>query len=58
MTVIPAGASITSGMSDHGGQPLDAEVDIDDYEYARIMRRIGVTEGEPGTPVSCFNSSI
>jgi hypothetical protein len=26
--------------------------------YARIMRRIGIAEGEPGTPVSAFNSSI
>jgi hypothetical protein len=38
--------------------PLDAEVTVDDTEYARIMRRTGITEGEPGTSVSAFNSSI
>jgi hypothetical protein len=38
--------------------PLDAEVGIDDAEYARIMRRIDSRGGEPGTEVSAFNSSI
>jgi hypothetical protein len=38
--------------------PLGADVDIDDAEYARIMRRIGNGDGEPGTEVSAFNSSI
>lgn len=37
--------------------PLDAE-DIDDVEFAHIMRRIGIAAGEPGTSVSAFNSSI
>jgi hypothetical protein len=58
MTVIEAGASITSDMSDVGALPLDAEVIIDDAEYVHIMRRIGITAGEPGTSVSAFNSSI
>jgi hypothetical protein len=38
--------------------PLDAEVGFDNAEYAHVMRRIGVDEGELGTPVSAFNSSI
>jgi hypothetical protein len=38
--------------------PLDAGVDIDDAEYARIMRRITSGDGEPGTEASAFNSSI
>jgi hypothetical protein len=38
--------------------PLGEEVGFDNAEYERIMRRIGVTEGELGTPVSAFNSSI
>jgi hypothetical protein len=38
--------------------PLGGEVGFDNAEYAHIMRRIGVEEGELGTPVSAFNSSI
>ena len=48
----------TSDMSDIHDVPLDAEVSFDELGYARIMRRIGIAEGEPGTPVSAFNSSI
>ena len=48
----------TSDMSDIHDLPLDAEVSIDDVKYAHIMRRIGIAEGEPGTSVSAFNSSI
>ena len=53
-----ADAVFTSDMSDIHDVPLDAEVSIDDVEYAHIMRRIGLVEGEPGTSVSAFNSSI
>jgi hypothetical protein len=45
-------------MSDIHDLPLDAVVSIDDIEYAHIMRRIGIAEGEQGTSVSAFNSSI
>jgi hypothetical protein len=38
-------------------QPIDAE-GIDNVEIARTMRRIGLAEGEAGTLVSAFNSSI
>ena len=38
--------------------PLGADVDIDDAEYARIMRRIGNGDGDTDTEVSAFNSSI
>lgn len=38
--------------------PLDAEAGFDNVEYAHTMRRIGIVEGELGTPVSAFNSSI
>lgn len=48
----------TSGISDIRDLPLDAEVNIDDVKYAHIMRRIGIAEGESGTSVSAFNSSI
>jgi hypothetical protein len=58
MAVIKADAIITSDMSGIGEVPLDAEVNVDDAEYARIMRRIGLAEGEPETSVSAFNSSI
>jgi hypothetical protein len=49
---------IVTDMSDIRDLPLDAEINIDDVEYAHIMRRIGIAEGEPGTSVSAFNSSI
>jgi len=45
-------------MSDIHDLPLDAEVSFDEVEYAHIMRRIGIAEGEQGTSVSAFNSSI
>jgi hypothetical protein len=38
--------------------PLGANVSIDDVEYGRIMGRIGLVDGELGTSVSRFNSSI
>ena len=48
----------TSDMSDIHDLPLDAAVSFDGVEYAHIMHRIGISEGEPGTSVSAFNSSI
>jgi len=53
-----AGAVFISDMSDIHDLPLDAEVNFDEVEYAHIMRRIGIAEGEQGTTVSAFNSSI
>jgi hypothetical protein len=58
MATTYAGAVFTSDMSDIHDLPLDAVVSIDDIEYAHIMRRIGIAEGEQGTSVSAFNSSI
>jgi hypothetical protein len=49
---------INSVMSDVRDQSFDFDVDIDSSEYSRIMRRIGVQDGESVTPVSAFNSSI
>src|SRR6202000_1558522 len=48
----------TSDMSDIHDLPLDAEGSFDEVEYAHIMRRIGIAEGEAGTSVSALNSSI
>lgn len=48
---------LTSGLSVCDA-PLGAEVEFDSEEYAHMMRRIGLAEGELGTPVSAFNSSI
>jgi FXSXX-COOH protein len=48
---------LISDMSDIHDLPLDAQLNIDDAEYAHIVRRIGI-DGEPGTSVSAFNSSI
>jgi hypothetical protein len=53
-----AGDVFTSDMSDIHDLPLDAEASIDEVEYTHIMRRIGIVEGERGTSVSAFNSSI
>jgi hypothetical protein len=50
--------AVTSGPSDMGGLPLDVEVNIDDFEYARIIRRIAVRDGGADTEISAFNSSI
>jgi hypothetical protein len=47
---------IVSGVSDMRDLPLDAEDNVADDEYANIMRRTGIAEGEPS--VSAFNSSI
>jgi len=49
---------LTSDVRDISGVPLSAEVDIGGLEYMRIMRRIGLGDGEAATPVSAFNSSI
>jgi hypothetical protein len=37
---------------------LDFELEIDEVEYSRIMRRIGIDGDETVTHVSAFNSSI
>jgi FXSXX-COOH protein len=49
---------IVSDLPDIGELPLDAEVNVDDAEYARIIRRLITLDGEPHSPVSAFNSSI
>jgi hypothetical protein len=49
---------IQSNLSDIRDLPLDAEVNVDDVEYWHSLRRIGTGDGEPGTTVSTFNSSI
>jgi FXSXX-COOH protein len=49
---------IMSSASDMDDLPLDAEVGIDDAEYARVMRRITIGDNGTDTEVSAFNSSI
>jgi hypothetical protein len=49
---------VRSGTSDMHDLPLGVEVNIDDIEYARIMRRITIADGGTDTEVSAFNSSI
>jgi len=49
---------VPSRVIDVSDVPLCAEVNIDGLEYMRIMRRIGIQDGESVTPVSAFNSSI
>jgi hypothetical protein len=58
MITVYADAAVVSDVSDICDLPLDAEVTIDDVQYAQIMHRIGIAEGEPATSVSAFNSSI
>jgi hypothetical protein len=58
MTVAQAGEVVPSSVIDLSDVTLDAEVNIDSLEYMRIMRRIGIQDGESVTPVSAFNSSI
>jgi hypothetical protein len=49
---------VLSSVLDVSDVPLRSEVNIDGLEYMRIMRRIGIQDGESVTPVSAFNSSI
>jgi hypothetical protein len=57
MSIIYAdNVTFPSELSDTRDLPLDES--IDETQYAHLMRRIGLVEGEPGTPVSAFNSSI
>jgi FXSXX-COOH protein len=49
---------LASAVRDIADIPLGELPEISDEEYARIMRRIGLDEGEPGMTVSAFNSSI
>jgi sulfatase maturation enzyme AslB (radical SAM superfamily) len=44
--------------ADADDPPLDVEVNIDDAEYGRIMRRVFLADGGTDTDVSAFNSSI
>jgi hypothetical protein len=57
MAATQAEMIVTSDMSDIHDLPFDFEVNIDAVEFKRVMRRISV-EGDAGTPVSAFNSSI
>jgi hypothetical protein len=50
--------AVASGTSDMGDLPPDVEVNIDDFEYARIIRRVTVGDGDADTEISAFNSSI
>lgn len=58
MPVAPVDEIVPSRVIDVSDVPLSAEVNIDGLEYMRIMRRIGIQDGESVTPVSAFNSSI
>jgi hypothetical protein len=54
-TISEATEYLVSGLPDGHALSLDC---ADGIEYANLMRRIGLVEGEGGTPVSAFNSSI
>jgi len=58
MPVAQADEVVPSRVIDVSRVPLSAEVNIDGLEYIRIMRRIGIQDGESVTPVAAFNSSI
>jgi hypothetical protein len=58
MSTTYSDAVVASDMTDINELPLDVEINIDESEYVHIMRRIGLVEGEAGTSVSAFNSSI
>jgi hypothetical protein len=55
-TAEPIAISDTSG--DDFDLWLGFELQIDEVEYSRIMRRIGIDGDETVTQVSAFNSSI
>jgi hypothetical protein len=58
MSTVYADDVIVSELSDTRDLPLDAEGNVNEVEYAHTMRRIGISDGEPGTTTSAFNSSI
>jgi hypothetical protein len=58
MSTVLVDLVIKSDLIDLHDLSLDAEVNLDDAEYARIMRQIGLSDGEDDTTVSAFNSSI
>jgi hypothetical protein len=47
---------LLSSLPDTADLPLDAATD--GIGYRELMRRTGLEDGEAGTPVSAFNSSI
>jgi hypothetical protein len=47
---------LLSSLPDIGDLPLDDS--SGDIGYRELMRRTGLDDGEAGTPVSAFNSSI
>jgi hypothetical protein len=49
--------SLLSGLS-VDVRPFDEDDSFDGAEYEHLMRQIGIVEGELGTTVSAFNSSI
>lgn len=49
---------IPSEVPDTSDLPLDTEDLVADAEAEHVMRQIGLTEGEQGTTVAAFNSSI
>ena len=57
MTTATEDAILLSDLADTGDLPL-GEASLSDAEYETLMRRTGIAEGEAGTPVSAFNSSI
>jgi len=56
MTAVSEDAVLFSELPDEGGLPLGAA--LGGEQYAALMRRAGFAEGEAGTLVSAFNSSI
>ncbi len=58
MPVAPTDEVVLIQVIDISDVPLRAEMNIDDLEYAHIMRRIGIKDSESVTSVSAFNSSI
>jgi hypothetical protein len=54
---LPMSSKLKDAGQSHTDLPLDAEVNVDDVEYRRIMDRI-IEADEPGGTVSAFNSSI
>jgi hypothetical protein len=57
-TTYPGTDSFMSELSDIADLPLSVDIVFDNTEYNELMRRTGLVEGESGTPVSAFNSSI
>jgi FXSXX-COOH protein len=58
VTILDDSPPVASEVRDCGDVPLSELLEVNGEDYLRVMRRIGLRDGESVTPVSAFNSSV